>query len=315
MSKAAEPASSTPPGPALPAPGSPGAWWLAARPRTLPVAIAPVITGTAIAHLAQRHLDVTSIVVALLGAILLQIGANLANDVYDYEKGTDDAARIGPPRAAQAGLLTPSALKRGMAMVFVLATVCGAFLAWQHGLVIIAIGVASILSAIAYTGGPYPLGYNGLGDLFVFVFFGPVAVVGTAYVATGRFLPLALAMSVPVGALATAVLVVNNVRDGETDVRTGKRTLVVRFGRAFGLFEYRALLFIALAIPLALVITNALPRLGLLGLAAAPRALRLGIAIGREKDGVALTRILADTAALLVVHAGLTAAGLALDPS
>ncbi len=299
----------------LPAPGSSGAWWLAARPRTLPVAIAPVITGTAVAYLAQKHLDTTSIVVALIGAVLLQIGANLANDVYDYEKGTDDAARIGPPRAAQAGLLTPTALKRGMAVVFGLAIVCGAFLAWQHGLVIVGIGVASILSAIAYTGGPYPLGYNGLGDIFVFAFFGPVAVVGTAYVATGKFVPLALAMSVPVGALATAVLVVNNVRDGETDARTGKRTLVVRFGRAFGLFEYRALLFVALAIPLALVVTNALPRLGLLGLAAAPRALRLGIAIGRERDGVALTRILADTAALLVVHAGLTAAGIALDPT
>jgi len=311
MSKATEQAPA--PG-ALPKPGSAGAWWLAARPRTLPVAIAPVIIGVAVSNLTQKSLDVASIVMALLGALLLQIGANLANDVFDFEKGTDDAARIGPPRAAQAGLLTPGALKRGMAFVFLLATLCGAYLAWQHGLIIIAIGVASIASAIAYTGGPYPLGYNGLGDIFVFVFFGPVAVVGTAFVATGQFLPLALAMSVPVGALATAVLVVNNVRDGETDVRTGKRTLVVRFGKAFGLLEYRALLFVALATPLALVVNGSLPRLGLLGLATAPRALRLGIAIGRETDGVALTRILADTAALLVVHAGLTAAGIALEP-
>ncbi len=312
MSKAADETSARP---ALPTPGSAGAWWLAARPRTLPIAIAPVITGAAIAYLAQRSFDVTSVIVALVGALLLQIGANLANDAFDFEKGTDDAARIGPPRAAQAGLLTPSALKKGMTFVFLLATVCGAYLAWRHGLVIIGIGAVSIISAVAYTGGPYPLGYNGLGDVFVFVFFGPVAVCGTTYVATGKWLPLALAMSVPVGALATAVLVVNNVRDGETDVRTGKRTLVVRFGRAFGLLEYRALLFIALMIPLALVVQGTLPRLGLLGLATAPRALRLGIAIGSERDGVALTRILADTAALLVVHAGLTAAGIALDPS
>lgn len=297
---------------ALPAPGSLGAWWLAARPRTLPVAVAPVIVGAAVAMLVSRAVELASIGVALAGAILLQIGANLANDAFDFEKGTDDARRIGPPRAAQAGLLTPAALKRGMAVVFALATACGAFLAWRHGVVIVAIGVASIASAIAYTGGPYPLGYNGLGDLFVFVFFGPVAVCGTTFVATGRFEWLALALAIPVGAVATAVLVVNNVRDAETDRTTGKRTLVVRFGRAFGLFEYRALLATAVVAPASLAALELAPPQILLALATAPRVARLSIAIGRETDGPALSKVLADTAALLVVWAGLVAAGIGI---
>lgn len=298
--------------PQLPAPGSVGAWWLAMRPRTLPVAVAPVLVGTAVAMLGMRAIDLASVGAALLGAILLQIGANLANDVFDFEKGTDDERRIGPPRAAQAGLLTPRALKQGMAVVFALATACGAFLAWRHGLVIVAIGVASILSAIAYTGGPYPLGYNGLGDVFVFVFFGPIAVCGTTFVATGSFSWLALALAVPVGAVATAVLVVNNVRDAATDRTTGKRTLVVRFGRPFGLLEYRVLLATAIATPVALVAGGLAPTPMLLALAAVPRVLRLSIAIGRETEGAALTKVLADTAALLVVWAGLVAAGIGI---
>ncbi len=297
----------------LPAPGSIGAWWLAARPRTLPVAIAPVLVGAAVALHARGQVDLRSTLAALVGAILLQIGANLANDAFDFEKGTDDARRIGPPRAAQSGLLTTGALKRAMGLVFALATACGVFLAMQHGAVIVAIGVASILSAIAYTGGPYPLGYNGLGDLFVFVFFGPVAVCGTAFVATGGWVPLALWASIAVGAVATAVLVVNNVRDAETDVATGKRTLVVRFGRAFGVLEYRALVAIAVLGPLVLVGLEILPRGALVALATAPRALRLGVLIGRETDGPKLSGALADTAALLVVWSGLLAAGIGME--
>ncbi len=301
--------------PTLPAPGSFGAWWLAARPRTLPVAVAPVVVGTAVALHVARAVDAASIGAALVGAILLQIGANLANDAFDFEKGTDDARRIGPPRAAQAGLLTPATLKKGMVLVFVLATMSGAFLASRHGIAIVAVGAASIASAIAYTGGPYPLGYNGLGDLFVFVFFGPVAVCGTTFVATGALSPLALAASVPVGAVATAVLVVNNVRDGETDRTTGKKTLVVRFGRAFGIAEYRFLLGLAAGAPIALAVSGLLPRTVLIALATLPRILRLSIAIGRETDGAALTRVLADTAALLVVWAGLLAAGIQIGMS
>lgn len=296
----------------LPAPGSMGAWWLAARPRTLPVAVAPVLVGAAVALHVRGAVDARSIVAALLGAIFLQIGANLANDAFDFEKGTDDARRIGPPRAAQSGLLTTRALKVAMALVFGLATACGAYLTQQHGLSIIVIGVASILSAIAYTGGPYPLGYNGLGDLFVFVFFGPVAVCGTAFVATGTWLPLALWASIPVGAVATAVLVVNNVRDAETDVTTGKRTLVVRFGRAFGVLEYRALLAVAILAPVILVGLEQLPQTALLAVATLPRAVRLSLLVGRETDGPTLSRALADTAALLVVWAGLLAAGIGM---
>jgi 1,4-dihydroxy-2-naphthoate octaprenyltransferase len=301
--------------PSLPAPRSLGAWWLAARPRTLPVAVAPVLVGGAVAHHVVGRVDLAATGVALAGAMLLQIGANLANDAFDFEKGTDDARRIGPPRAAQAGLLSPRALKVGMAIVFLLATLCGAFLTARSGPWVVAVGAASIVSAIAYTGGPYPLGYNGLGDLFVFVFFGPVAVCGSACVAAGAWVPLALWASIPVGALATAVLVVNNVRDVDTDITTGKRTVVVRFGRAFGVAEYRLLLAAAQLAPLILVGTGVLPRTALLALATLPRSIRLGLAIGRETDGPTLSRCLADTAALLVVWAGLTAAGIAMASS
>lgn len=298
--------------PHLPAPGSAGAWWLAARPRTLPVAIAPVVVGSAVAAQVAAAVDVASIAAALLGAILLQIGANLANDAFDFEKGTDDERRIGPPRAAQAGLLTPGSLKKGMGLVFGLATICGAFLASRHGIAIVGIGAAAIASAIAYTGGPYPLGYNGLGDLFVFLFFGPVAVVGTTFVACGALQPLAFATSVPVGALATAVLVVNNVRDVETDAETGKRTLVVRLGRRFGVLEYRVLLAVVALSPVVFAASGALPRTVLIALATIPRLVRLSVAVGREREGAALTRVLADTAAVLVVWAALFAAGIGI---
>ena len=205
------------------------AWLLAIRPRTLPAAAAGVITGSALAWRdGFFRLDAT--LACLLTALLLQIGSNLANDVFDFERGTDTPERLGPVRVTQAGLLTPSQVKVGMAVVFGLAALFGLYLAWLGGWPIILIGLAAILCAIAYTGGPFPLGYYGLGDLFVFLFFGLASVAGTYYVQAGFVSAAAWWMTIPPGLIITAILVVNNLRDLENDRKAGKRTLAVILG-------------------------------------------------------------------------------------
>lgn len=291
-------------------PGSLAAWVLACRPATLTAAVSPVAVGTACAYSAHAA-RLGPAVGALAGAILLQIGSNLANDVFDFEKGADTAERLGPVRAAQAGLLTPRQLRLGMAVVFVLALAIGIYLVAVAGPAVIVIGLASIASAIAYTGGPYPLGYHGLGDAFVMGFFGFVAVCGTAFVQTGHVPAIAWAASVPVGALATAILVVNNVRDRETDVRAGKRTLPVRFGRSAGLAEYGALLAVAYAVPAALAASGRASPWVLLPVLTAPIGVRLLRRVLKD-TGKALNGSLVGTAKLLFLHAALFAAGLAL---
>jgi 1,4-dihydroxy-2-naphthoate octaprenyltransferase len=307
----AEPAVGEPSAP-LPAKGSVGAWILAARVRTLPVAFAPVALGAAISYATAPTVRWGPIFAALAAALLIQIGTNFANDVFDYEKGADNAERIGPPRAVQAGLLTPRALKLGMIVAFGLATALGAYLTVTVGKLIPIIGVASILSGIAYTGGPFPLAYNGLGDLFVFAFFGGVAVVGSVYVGSGQFPLVAFLGAISVGALATAVLVVNNVRDHETDARVKKKTLVVRFGRRFGVVEYCALLVIAFAVPgVMIAVAHASPWV-LLSLALLPRALRVASTVAFRTDGPTLTKQLAATAQLLLGHTLLVSLGLAM---
>ena len=296
--------------PTAAAPGSLRAWIIAVRPATLSAAAVPVFVGTAVAAwLGGFRLGPA--LAALAGAFLLQIGANFANDVFDYEKGADTHERLGPTRAVQAGLLTPRSVRRGMFVVFGLALLVGIYLTLVSGPAIFAVGVLSILAAIAYTGGPYPLGYHGLGDVFVMVFFGFVAVAGTTYVQTGSVPALALWAAVPVGALATAILVVNNVRDAPTDAKAGKRTLAVRFGRRAGVAEYALLLAAAYLVPLAL----ALAELGwpvLLPLASAPLGVRLLTALQRER-GPALNPVLVGTAKLLLLHGLLFAAGIALS--
>src|SRR5450755_3471127 len=236
-------------------PGSLGAWLLASRPKTLSAAAVPVLVGTACAS-ARGAVSWGPALAALVGALLLQIGANFANDVFDYEKGADTAARLGPTRAVQAGLLSARSMRLGMVLVFALALALGLYLTAVAGPVILIIGCASIASAIAYTGGPYPLGYHGLGDVFVFLFFGLVAVCGTAFVELGYVPALAVSCALPVGALATAILVVNNLRDRQTDQLAGKRTLAVRFGRNFALTQYRALIAISYLVPVALTLSR-----------------------------------------------------------
>jgi 1,4-dihydroxy-2-naphthoate octaprenyltransferase len=298
-------------GSTLPRKGSVGAWLLAARPRTLPVAVAPVLVGAAVSH-ATGHVRVAPLVAAMSGALFIQIGTNFANDVFDFEKGADDERRVGPVRAVQAGLLSARAMRAGMVFAFAIAALFGVYLVAVGGWPIVAIGVASIASGIAYTGGPYPLGYNGLGDAFVFAFFGVAAVTGTTLVAGRAVPPLAWAASLPVGALATAVLVVNNVRDRETDVLAGKRTLVVRFGRRFGLAEYATLLAVAWLAPVVMAGLGLASPWALASLVTIPRGLRLFSELRRRTDGPSLNECLAGTAKLMLMHSALLALGIAL---
>ena len=291
-------------------PGSVAAWLLASRPKTLSAAAAPVLVGTACAS-ARGEVRWLPALAALLGALLLQIGANFANDVFDFEKGADTAERLGPTRAVQAGLLSARSMRRGMWLVFALALAIGVYLTSVAGPVILLIGCASIASAIAYTGGPYPLGYHGLGDVFVFIFFGLVAVCGTTLVEIGHVPGLAVACAIPVGALATAILVVNNLRDRVTDLGAGKRTLAVRYGRGFALNQYRSLLVVSYLTPLGLAIRGSTSAAVLLTLLSLPLALQTERAV-TATEGRALNALLAATAKLLAVFGLLFALGLSL---
>lgn len=285
-------------------------WIGAARLRTLPAAIAPVVVGTAVAH-ATGRIAWGPAVAALGGAIAIQIGTNFANDVFDAERGADGPERVGPVRAVAAGLISAAAMKRAMIIAFLVACAFGVYLTATVGWPIVAIGVASILCGIAYTGGPFPLGYHGLGDIFVMAFFGFVAVCGTTFVQVGHVPSLAIWASIPVGAIATAIIVVNNVRDRATDVRAGKRTLAVRFGRRFAIAEYAALLVLAYAVPIGLAICARSAWLAL-PLVTVPLAYTRLRNLIDAATGPAHNTLLAATGQLLLVHSVLFAAGLAL---
>jgi len=292
------------------APGSIGAWILAARPATLTAAFAPVVVGTACAwRVGAFRWDAA--LAALLGAFLIQIATNFANDMFDFQKGADTHERLGPTRAAQAGLLTVRQLQRGIVVGFALALVAGLYLTYVAGPVVLVIGIASIAAGLAYTGGPFPLAYNGLGDLFVMAFFGFVAVCGTAFVQAQLVPDLAWAASVPIGALASAILTVNNVRDVEEDARAGKRTLVVRLGRDGGVREYAALLSLAYLTPLLIWACGWTSAWVILPLLSIPWAARLFRSLVRDR-GVVLNRTLGGTAKLLSVYGVLFAIGIAL---
>lgn len=283
---------------------------MAIRPATLPAAVTPVLVGTAAAY-AVGGFRPGPALAALLGALLLQIAANLANDLFDFEKGADTEERLGPTRVVQAGLLSPSAIRRATAAILLLALAVGVYLVAVAGWVIVAIGVASIAAALAYTGGPYPLGYNGLGDIAVFLFFGLVAVCGTTYVQAGHVPTLAWAAAIPVGTLVTAILVVNNVRDIATDQAAGKRTLAVRLGRRAAVAEYGLLLTAAYLTPVALFLTGRLQGWVLLPLATAPVAVTLFRRVARD-HGRSLNPTLGRTAMLGVAFGALFALGIVL---
>lgn len=227
-------------------------WWLAARPKTLWAAVAPVLMGGSMAW-ADGRFAWLPFVVTLAAAVLIQVGTNFANDLFDYLKAADTEERLGPLRVTQAGLVSPGEMKRATAAVFGLAALLGLYLVWRGGWPILAIGALSILFGILYTAGPHPIGYTGWADLFVLLFFGPVAVAGTHYVITGQWGTLAVVAGLSPGMLSTALLTVNNLRDVDNDSKSGKRTLAVKFGRGFARLEYVIMVLGALFIPLILI--------------------------------------------------------------
>lgn len=286
-------------------------WLLASRPATLTAALAPVAVGGALTW-RDGHFAPLAWTAALLGAVFIQLGTNYANDVFDYEKGADTAERKGPLRVTQAGLVSPGEVKRAMVLAFAGAVVCGAYLVWLCGWPLVALGIASIASGIAYTGGPYPLGYLGLGDVFVFGFFGFAAVAGTEFVQTGSVSADAWWWSVPVGATCTAILVVNNLRDADTDVHVGKKTLAVRFGPGFVRGEYLLMWLLGLGIPVAMAYRDLSPWPAL-PLLLLPLVIKVSRTVLQSRDGPTLNLALATTAKLHLFSGLLAALGLVLQ--
>ena len=286
-------------------------WLAASRPRTLPAAIAPVISATALAW--HDHVFRFGAAAACLGfALLIQIGTNFANDYYDFMKGADTAERVGPRRAVASGWVKPNTMRLAMWLVFAAAFVVGLTLLSYGGWPLLAIGVASIICGIAYTGGPYPLGYNGLGDVFVFIFFGLVAVCATYFVQAGQISRPAVIIAIGVGALATNILVVNNYRDVETDQKAGKRTLVVRFGRSFAQAQFATSVILALGTPVALWLSYGFKPWAMLALFIAPLAARHLARLRHAREPMELIRLLGDTGKLLALYAVLLSVGLVL---
>jgi 1,4-dihydroxy-2-naphthoate octaprenyltransferase len=286
-------------------------WLMAARPRTLPAAIAPVLVGTALA-MTVVDLRVGGFVAALLGAILIQVGTNLSNDYSDARRGADTEDRLGPVRVTAGGLVPPKRVLVATYVTFALAVLCGVYLVYLAGPILLAIGAASILAGVLYTGGPRPYGYEGLGEVFVFLFFGLVAVTGSYFVQTEEVSWEAFALAVPVGLLAAAILVVNNVRDLETDRRAGKRTLAVRLGRprtrtVFGLMVYGA--FLTAPVPW---IAGSLSPWLLLPLVLLPAAVELVRMVRTHTDGPTLNDALARTGLLQLGFCILLSVGLLL---
>jgi 1,4-dihydroxy-2-naphthoate octaprenyltransferase len=287
-------------------------WVVAARPRTLPAAVAPVLVGTALAGV-EDEFHALRFVAALVGSIFIQIGTNLSNDYSDARRGADTEDRLGPVRVTAGGLMPPRTVLVGTYVAFGIALAAGAYLTAVAGWQLLVVGIASILAGVLYTGGPRPYGYEGLGELFVFLFFGVVAVVGSYYVQTEELRWEAFALSVPVGLLAAAILVVNNVRDIETDRRAGKRTLVVKLGRDDARRLFVAMLILAFVVPVAIWLFGGLSAWLLLSFAAFPLAVPLTRTVGTRTDGPSLNAALADTGRLLAVFSLLLAAGVLLS--
>lgn len=286
------------------------AWVLAIRPKTLPASISPVLVGTAMA-IADKGFKGLPAFAALIGALLLQIGVNLANDYFDFRKRVDTPERIGPIRVTQSGLVPPDHMKTAMIITFGLVSLVGVYLTLISGWPILAAGIASILAALAYSGGPYPLGSYGLGDLLVFFFFGIVAVCGTYYVQALHLNHLAVFASVPVGFLITAILVVNNLRDMMTDRKAGKHTLAVILGQRGARIEYVTLLAGGYLMPVFLFFREKGSAWVLLPLLTLPLAASLCLTIC-QKEGPVLNETLAGTARLAIAFSLLFSMGLLL---
>lgn len=286
-------------------------WLLAIRPATLPASASGVVVGLGVALAVGAPFRLDAATGCLAVALLLQIAANLSNDLFDFRRGADTPDRMGPVRVAAAGLLTERQLEVGIGLMIGAAGLVGLGLVTIGGPVLLAVGALAIVAALGYTGGPWPYGYRGLGEVFVFVFFGLVAVVGTAYLQAGRVEPLFIAVAIPVGALTTAILVVNNLRDMPTDAAAGKRTLAVLLGRSATEREYALLLAVAFAIPFAPLFPEGQLTI-LLPLLTAPMALPLIGRVRTFQDPRDLNPVLKATARLALFFSLLFGVGLAL---
>jgi len=287
-------------------------WALAARPRTLPAAVAPVLVGSSLA-LAQDEFHPLRFAAALVGSVFIQIGTNLANDYSDARRGADTEDRLGPVRVTAGGLLPPRRVLVGTYVAFGVAVAAGIYLAAVAGWELLVVGALSIAAGVLYTGGPRPYGYAGLGELFVFLFFGVVAVVGSYYVQAEELRWEAFALSLPVGLLAAAILVVNNVRDVDTDRRAGKRTLAVKLGRERARLLFAAALGLGFAAPLLIAAAGGLSwwlALTVLAWVLAPPLLRTVLT---RSDGQALNGALAAAGGLLALFSLLLSAGVLLS--
>jgi len=304
------------------------AWVMAARPQTLPAGSAPVIVGAGLA-LHTGEFAALPWLAALVGALLIQIGTNFANDYYDAVNGADTDDREGFTRVTAGGLIPPKQVKYAMAATYGLSVLIGIYLVALGGVPILVVGLTSIAAGILYTGGPYPYGYRGLGDLFVFVYFGVVAVTGTYYVQAvaaanvglfpmwipdGIGLATAATASLPAAGLSTAILVVNNVRDRETDAATGKRTLAVMLGYRFSRIEFLALVGMAYVVPVLFALDGDFGPLALAPLLSLPLAASVSKTVLERTDGEALNPALERVGQTVFVHSVLFAAGLALAP-
>lgn len=295
-------------------PGDPSklkVWLLAARLPTLPAAVSPVLVGTAVGA-AETRFHPLLFIAALIASLLIQIGTNFANDYYDFHKGADTADRLGPVRVTQSGLISAGQVKRAALLTFGLALLIGIYLVAETGWPILVIGILSIICGIAYTGGPWPLGYHGLGDLFVFIFFGVLAVSGSAYLQSGVFDRLALLCSVPVGLLVTNILVVNNLRDLGTDRLSGKHTLAVRIGDRLSRQQYLLFVVIAYLTPLLIWLIGWSNPWVLLSWLSLPLAVALALTVGGDAAGPKLNPVLKRTGQLHLVFGILFAIGLFL---
>jgi 1,4-dihydroxy-2-naphthoate octaprenyltransferase len=284
-------------------------WWHAIRPKTLFASISPILVGSAVAH-HEGGFHLLAALVSLAVALLLQITSNLANDYFDFRKGADES-RVGPLRVMQAGLVSARQMQVAIGIAVALSIAGGLYLVARGGWPIFLLGLAAVICAVAYTGGPFPLGYHGLGDLFVFIFFGFVGVAGSAYVQTRDLTWLAIIASLPIACLATAIIVANNLRDIETDRAAGKRTLATRLGRLGTIREFQLLFAIAYLVPLALALFGDLPWAWLVIPIALPLALPLVTAI-QNATGKGLIPVLIGTSRLTFIFAALFAFGIIL---
>lgn len=284
-------------------------WLYAARPKTLIAAIVPVTIGASLAFAHESLLWIPTLV-ALFCALLIQIGTNFANDYFDFIKGSDREDRIGFERMTSKGLISAQSMKNATIITMALAFLAGMYLVWHGGWIILLIGVLSILFGVAYTGGPFPLGYNGLGDIFVFIFFGFIAVMGTYYVNTFEWGMESFWASLAVGALCVNILVVNNLRDSEADRLSGKKTLGVLFGDNALKFEYLVMIMLAYAIPPHFLVQEGYNAIILLPFLILPLAIKLVITIFRTDEKIKLNRTLEQTAQFMFLFGILFAIGI-----